>query len=155
MKSNNRLPAAFAALVACALTACAQSTAPGINTTALTTSSTANGAAGGPVRGTPVVPGRPARVFIMVGFKEKDCAPIAPQLSVTTPPAQGEVSFRPNQTTLVQFSASGKCNGKSVPGTGIYYTARAGAAGQDQFTVTATSGNGPPMTKTFRVRVAE
>ena len=152
MRIATFLPAAIGAIL---LSACAQSPAPGINTTALTTSSTGNGAARAPVRGTPVVVGRPARVFIMVGFKEKDCSPIPPQVTVTTPPGKGAVSFMPNQTTLVQFSASGKCTGKSLPGTGIYYTARPGAKGVDQFTVTASIGNGAPSTKTFRIRIAE
>lgn len=152
MKNGIFLSVACAAVI---LSACAQSTAPGINTTALTTSSTGEAAAGALVRGTPVVAGRPARVFIMVGFKEKDCAPVVPQVTVSTPPAKGTVSFRPNQSTMVQFSASGKCTGKSLPGTGIYYTARPGTTGEDQFTVTASIGNGPPSTKTFRIRVAE
>lgn len=134
------------------LTACAQTP---IDTTALTTSATGPATASAPVRGTPVVAGRPARVFVMVGFKENDCTPLTPALTVTTPPAKGAVSFKPNQTTMVQYSSSGKCTGQSMPGTGIYYTANAGTTGIDTFTVSASTGDGAPVTKTFQVRVVQ
>lgn len=153
MKYQILLPVVLAGFLA---GACAQMPSMPINTTALTTSSTGGAEQqAAPVRGTPVVAGRPARVFIVTGFKEKDCAPLAPQLTVTSPPKMGNVSFKPNQSTTVQFSASGKCMGKVMPGTGIYYTARAGAVGVDTFTVSAATGSSEPATKTFQVRVVD
>ena len=74
---------------------------------------------------------------------------------MTTPPTKGAVSFKPNQTTMVQYSTSGKCTGQSMPGTGIYYTANAGTTGVDTFTVSASTGDGAPVTKTFQVRVVQ
>ncbi|HUS96058.1 MAG TPA: hypothetical protein VMX97_04885, partial [Hyphomicrobiaceae bacterium] len=68
---------------------------------------------------------------------------------------KGSVSFKPNQITTVQFSASGKCTGKQLPGTGIYYTARSGETGPDSFTVSAATSSGQPTVKSFQVRIVE
>jgi hypothetical protein len=92
------------------------------------------------VRSTPVVPGRPARVFIFAGFG-KQCEPVAaPQITITEPPAKGDVSFVPGQETTIQYSAQGTCIGQKTQGTGIYYTARAGQEGADRFSIAAKLG---------------
>ncbi|MFM1813590.1 MAG: hypothetical protein RLZ98_285 [Pseudomonadota bacterium] len=106
-------------------------------------------------RGTPVVAGREARMYVMAGFKEKDCSALTPDVKVTTAPAKGEVTFKPGQQTLVQSSISGSCVGKQIAGTGIYYTARKGETGADTFTITATAGSGQPITKSFSIEVVE
>ena len=78
------------------------------------------------VRSMPVVPGRPARVFIFAGLDEK-CEPIAaPQITITEPPTKGDISFVPGQETTMQYSAKGTCSGRNATGIGIYYTAQAG-----------------------------
>lgn len=107
------------------------------------------------VRGTPVVAGRAARMYIWAGFREKDCAALTPTFAVGRAPAKGEVTFQPNQSTMIRHSSSGKCIGASLQGTGIYYTARAGQTGEDTFSVIATTPDGGTATKTFNVRVIE
>jgi hypothetical protein len=107
------------------------------------------------VRLTPVVPGRPARVFVLAGFG-KHCEQVAPpQITITEPPAKGEVSFVPGQETTIQYSAQGTCIGQKTQGTGIYYTARAGQEGTDRFAIAAKLGTGETATRTFEVRIAE
>jgi hypothetical protein len=75
-------------------------------------------AADAAVRSTPVVPGRRARVFIFAGFGD-NCEPVAaPQITITEPPAKGDVSFVPGQETTIQSSARGTCMGQKAQGTG-------------------------------------
>jgi hypothetical protein len=78
-----------------------------------------------------------------------------PQLSVTDPPRQGDVSFEPGQDTTIVSSAGGTCTGARASGTGVYYTARAGATGWDRFTVSARLAGGQTATRTFEVQIAE
>lgn len=107
------------------------------------------------VRNTPVVPGRAARVFVFAGFGDK-CEPLAePKITVTHPPAKGELSFVPGQETTIQASAQGTCIGQKTKGTGVYYTAHAGAKGRDRFAVTAKLATGETATRTFEVQIAE
>jgi hypothetical protein len=107
------------------------------------------------VRSTPVVPGRAARVFIFAGFGDKCEAVAAPQITITAPPAKGEVSFVPGQETTIQYSAQGTCIGQKTKGTGVYYTARAGQQGTDRFSIAATLASGETASRTFEVRIAE
>lgn len=105
-------------------------------------------------RGTKVIPDRPARVFVMAGF-DTACKSIAPvRITITSPPAQGQITLREAQSTTVQYSVSGACIGSKVVGTGIYYTARPDAAGTDTFAIAAQIGSGEPVTRTFSVRIA-
>ena len=107
------------------------------------------------VRSSPVVPGRPARVFVFAGFGDK-CEPVAaPQITVTAPPAKGEVTFVPGQDTTIQYSAQGTCIGQKTKGTGVYYTARAGQTGTDRFSIAAKLATGETASRTFEVRIAE
>jgi hypothetical protein len=107
------------------------------------------------VRSTPVVPGRPARVFIFAGFGKR-CEPVAaPQIAITELPAKGDVSFVPGQETTIQSSAQGTCIGQKTQGTGIYYTARRGQEGVDRFSIAAKLASGETATRTFEVRIAE
>jgi hypothetical protein len=112
-------------------------------------------AADAATRSTPVVPGRPARVFIFAGFG-KNCEPVAaPQITVIAPPAKGDVSFVPGQETTIQYSVQGTCIGQKTQGTGVYYTARAGQNGTDTFSLSAKLASGETATRTFEVRIAE
>ncbi len=115
-------------------------------------------AAGNPVpgvRNSAIVPGRAARVFIFAGV-DKDCTSLPePALTVMKPPAKGDVSFRPGQTTKLAATASGTCIGTKATGTGVYYTAREGTSGADSFTVTARLASGETMTRDFSVHIAE
>lgn len=104
-------------------------------------------------RGSKVVPERPARVFIMAGFDDACKSLDGVRITITVPPTQGDVTLRPGQETTVQYSASGKCIGSRVVGTGIYYTARAGAAGSDTFSIAAQLGSGESITRTFQLRI--
>lgn len=107
------------------------------------------------VRSTPVVPDRPARMFVFAGFGDK-CEPLgAPEITITHPPAKGELSFVPGQETTIQASAQGTCIGQKTTGTGVYYTAHAGAKGRDRFQVTAKLASGETATRTFEVQIAE
>lgn len=106
-------------------------------------------------RTTPVVVGRPARVFVFAGWDEACTALAAPQVMVTNPPSQGEITFRPGQQTTIAASAGGTCAGRTVAGTGVYYTARAGAAGTDRFAVEARLASGETNRRVFEVTIAD
>ncbi|MGE5265934.1 MAG: hypothetical protein ACM3L9_01070, partial [Deltaproteobacteria bacterium] len=88
-------------------------------------------------RTAPVVPGRPARVFVFAGWDSSCAATAFPTVTVVKQPLQGEISLRPGQETTIAASAAGTCAGRSVAGTGVYYTAREGATGTDRFSVEA------------------
>lgn len=103
----------------------------------------------------PVVAARPTRMYVWAGFMEKDCSAAVPTITVSQQPAKGELSLKQNEPTFIQHSTSGKCLGKSLPGTGIYYTARKGQEGADQFTLTATSPTGQVATRSFKVNIIE
>ena len=135
-----------------ALAAC--STTPGALTTPITTSAVP--AATAPQKpGTPVVATRASRMHVWAGFMEKDCSAAPPTITISQQPAKGAVSLKPNELTYIQHSTSGKCVGQSLPGTGIYYTAKKGQIGADRFTVTATSKSGQVATRTFKVNIVE
>ncbi len=108
-----------------------------------------------PKRATPVVAGRPARMYIWAGFNEKDCRVLTPKITLAQKPTKGEVSFRPNQMTTIRHSNSGKCIGKRLPGTGIYYTARKEQKGADHFSVIATTSSAHAVTRSFQVQIVE
>ncbi len=102
----------------------------------------------------PVVPGRPARVFVFAGW-DASCAPLpAPEVTVKAAPSQGGISFRPGQETTIAASATGTCAGRKVSGTGVYYTAREGAAGTDRFSVEARLASGEVSARAFEVQIA-
>lgn len=104
-------------------------------------------------RTTPVVRGRPARVFVYAALGE-GCKPLpAPVVRITVPPVQGEVSFREGQQTALASAGGSACAGRSATGTGVYYTAREGAAGSDRFTVEAEASDGTRQTRSFEVRI--
>lgn len=106
-------------------------------------------------RASPVVAGRPARVFVFAGFG-KNCEAVPdPLVSVTAPPAKGDVSFQPGQETTIMSSVQGTCIGQKARGTGVYYIARSGASGTDRFTVSAKLASGETTTRTFEVRIVE
>lgn len=99
--------------------------------------------------------GRPARVFVFAGFG-KHCEPVPdPQITVSVPPAKGDVSFQPGQETTIMSSIEGTCIGQKARGTGVYYTARTGSSGTDRFTVSARLASGETATRTFEVRIVE
>lgn len=101
------------------------------------------------------VPDRPTRVFIMAAFDDNCRSLPAPETTITEAPKKGAVQFREGQSTTVQFSATGKCVGKPVTGTGIYYAAKADASGEDTFTISAKSATGEIATRTFRMFVSD
>ena len=76
----------------------------------------------------PVIAGRPARVFVFAGWDAAGAATAAPQVTVTSAPGQGDISLRPGQTTSIAASAGGTCAGRTVTGTGVYYTPKAKVA---------------------------
>jgi hypothetical protein len=106
------------------------------------------------VRRDPVVAGRRARVFVMAGFGENCESLPAPEISVTRQPAKGTVTFEPGQSTTIKTSATGTCIGKDVQGTGIYYTARPGEQGADNFAIEASLG-GSTTQRSFTVDIVD
>jgi hypothetical protein len=102
-----------------------------------------------------VVPERPARVFVMAGFDDA-CRALPPAtIAIDQPPTQGRVSLREGQDVVIQSSERGSCIGARVTGTGIYYTARAGATGRDTFAISARLASGELMTRSFTVQIAD
>lgn len=106
------------------------------------------------VRSAPVVPGRRARVFIFAGLGDKCEQLVAPEITITQPPAKGDLAFVPGQQTTIQYSAKGTCIGRTATGTGIYYTARDGTDGTDRFAVTAKLASGETVSRSFQVTIA-
>ena len=104
---------------------------------------------------TRAVPERPTRVFIMAAFDDACHSLPAPPIEITEPPKKGTVQFRPGQSTTVAITATGKCKGATVTGTGIYYAARAEASGEDRFTISARSSTGAIATRTFQMFISE
>ena len=101
------------------------------------------------------VPDRPTRVFIMAAFDD-DCRALpAPVIEITHAPKKGAVQFREGQTTTVQFSGTGKCNGARVTGIGIYYAARADVSGEDTFTISARLATGAVSTRSFAMFITD
>jgi len=148
---TRRVPAAVLALVLAGLAGCSSGGSQVESASLPGNAPTADAA----VRSTPIVPGRRARVFIFAGVGNK-CEPIAaPQITITEPPAKGDVSFVPDQETTIQSSAKGTCIGTKTKGTGIYYTARAGQDGTDRFSISARLASGETATRTFEVRIAK
>lgn len=132
-----------------ALAACSQATDPAAPATALP-AATQDAA----TRSQPVVPERPARVFVFAGWDGQCNTLAAPSVRVTATPAQGEVTFRPGQETTIAASATGTCAGRKATGTGVYYTARAGAQGKDRFAVEARLASGEVAQRVFAVEIA-
>lgn len=137
---------------ALALSACTQGLPTTTATTGLATGATQPTTAA-PKRSRPVVAGRPARMYVFAGFKEKDCTPVAATVTVATQPRQGRVEIRSGQTTTIMQSASGNCIGKSMTGTGVYYVPNTDADGPDSFSVTARTARGGEVTKSFDLNV--
>jgi hypothetical protein len=88
------------------------------------------------------------------GCCDSCAATAAPVVTVTKQPAQGDISLRPGQETTIAASAAGTCAGRSVAGTGVYYTARPGAAGTDRFSVEARLASGETSRRNFEVTIA-
>lgn len=103
----------------------------------------------------PVVVGRPARVFVFAGVGKNCEAVAAPAITITAPPAKGDVTFKPGQETTIAASAQGTCVGQKSTGTGVYYTARAGANGTDRFSIAAKLASGEVSARTFEVKIEE
>ena len=158
-RSQKRLMIIFAATVTCVaavLGGCSPTAAPqNPDTGTQPGAGPSLPASDAATRRTPVVAGRPARVFIFAGWND-DCSPVPdPELSITSQPSQGDISFKPGQMTTVQTSASGTCAGRAVTGTGVYYTARTGATGADHFAISARLASGETTTRQFSVTIAE
>ena len=106
-------------------------------------------------RSSPVVVGRAARVFVFAGVG-KNCEPVAaPQVTISVPPAKGDLTFKPGQETTIAASAQGTCVGQKSTGTGVYYTARAGSNGTDRFSVQAKLASGEVTTRSFEVKIED
>jgi predicted small lipoprotein YifL len=139
----------------CAVLAGCSANGPASDQAAVDPSATAAPTLDAATRSSPVVVGRPARVFVFAGVG-KNCEPVAaPQVAVTAQPAKGDVTFKPGQETAIAASAQGTCVGQKSTGTGVYYTARAGSNGTDRFSVQAKLASGEVSTRTFEVKIEE
>lgn len=106
-------------------------------------------------RTTPVVAGRPARVFIFAGLGDT-CEPLPPPaVAIVQQPSKGALSFVPGQETTIRTSAQGTCLGRVAKGTAVYYTAREQTEGTDRFSVSAQLAGGQALTRTFEVTIAQ
>ena len=104
---------------------------------------------------TRVSPGASTRVWIMAAFDDT-CQPIAaPRIEIITKPAKGTIALREGQATTVKSSHSGTCIGARVTGTGIYYTANAGAEGPDTFAIEARLATGEVASHSFQMLIAD
>lgn len=98
------------------------------------------------------VPDRPGRVYIFAGF-DAACQATGPvTVTIIAEPKQGAISLRDGQETRIA-APPGPCVGTRIRGTGVYYTARAGANGTDTFAVHAKLASGEEATKTFTVEI--
>jgi hypothetical protein len=104
---------------------------------------------------TRVSPGGTTRVYIMAAFNDQCQTSGTAEIELIAPPAKGTMSLRPGQTTTVASSRTGSCIGARVQGTGVYYTARADAAGADNFTIRAKLPTGETAERTFVLRIED
>lgn len=139
----------------CAAIAGCSSNGPASDQAAIDPAATAAPTMDAATRHSPVVVGRPARVFVFAGVGKNCEAVAAPAITITTPPAKGDVTFKPSQETTITASAQGTCVGQKSTGTGVYYTARAGANGTDRFSVAAKLASGEVSARTFEVKIEE
>jgi hypothetical protein len=107
------------------------------------------------LQGTRVKSDENARVFVMAGLGPDCNSTKIPMITVDKAPTKGTVTFIAVPETTVQFSVSGQCVGKRVPGVGIYYKAHAGQSGPDVFTVVARSGTRELASRTIPVEIAQ
>lgn len=149
-----RLRAAWAVLAVLLLGACSGQTPQEGGTALSTAAQSESPTQDAATRTTPLVPGRPGRVFVFAGVGD-NCEPLpAPQITVDPSPQKGEITFKPGQTTTIASSKTGKCIGSTASGTGVYYTAREGTSGTDTFALTARMATGETLTRTFSVTIA-
>ena len=121
----------------------------------LTTASIAAPPPAKTVHGTRVTSDAAARVFVLAGLAA-DCSPISiPMITVSQAPTKGTITFVPVGDTTVQFSLSGKCVGRRVPGVAVFYKANPGQIGPDVFTVAANAGKRQLATRTIPVEIAQ
>jgi hypothetical protein len=146
-----RLLKPLAVLAACVLTACSNSETFGGGQSSAQPSVTQDAA----TRSAPVVAGRPARVFIFAGLGNSCETLPPPQVTIVQQPSKGALSLVQNQETTIRTSAEGTCIGHAAKGTAVYYTARNGAEGTDQFAVLAKLSGGKEVTRTFEVTIAQ
>lgn len=102
-----------------------------------------------------VSPGKSTRVYVMAAFDDQCKSVAAPQIAVTAAPVKGSVSFREGQTTTVQSSLTGKCIGQRVTGTGVYYTAKETASGEDGFSIEARLTTGEVASRSFKMFISD
>ena len=136
----------------CAILAGFAAVSVGAGVIAHTTTALAQETPAGMIR---VTPGAATRVFIMAAFDDACKSLPEPPIEITQRPAKGEVQFRPGQSTVVQFSLSGKCQGTRVTGTGIYYAARADASGEDTFSISAKLATGEVASRSFKMFLSD
>jgi hypothetical protein len=107
------------------------------------------------VQGTRVKANENARVFVLAGIGPDCNSTKIPMITVDKAPTKGTVTFVAVPDTTVQFSVSGKCIGKHVPGVGVFYKANEGSSGSDVFTIVARSGTRELASRTIPVEIAE
>ena len=102
-----------------------------------------------------VSPGKSTRVYVMAAFDSQCRSIAAPKIEIVKPPAKGSISLREGHATTVQSSLSGTCVGARVTGTGVYYTAGEGAAGEDAFTISARLSSGEVASRSFQMFISD
>jgi len=71
------------------------------------------------------------------GTYKQNCQPSAiPRMKVSTPPKNGTVSFK--QVSFKLSEDAGRCAGRTVKGTAVYYKPNRGFRGEDVFRVRFT-----------------
>ena len=104
---------------------------------------------------TRVSAGASTRVWIMAAWDDTCKLLPAPRIEIVAKPAKGTITFREGQSTIIKSSRAGTCLGTRVTGTGVYYTANAGAEGSDTFAIEARLPTGEVTARTFRMTIAE
>ncbi len=107
------------------------------------------------VKGTRVKAAENSRVFVLAGLGPDCNSSKIPMITVDKAPTKGTVTFIAVPETTVQFSLSGQCVGKRVPGVGVFYKPNEGATGPDVFTVVARAGTRELASRTIPVEIAE
>jgi hypothetical protein len=75
---------------------------------------------------------------------KSDCIPIGGSVTMAQKPAHGTVDFAPASEVMeARYNGTKECSGRTMDGTGIFYTSSSSFHGRDRFVVHTKANSGP------------
>jgi hypothetical protein len=86
---------------------------------------------------------------------KSDCIPIGGSVTMVQKPAHGTVDFAPASEVMeARYNGTTDCSGRTMDGTGIFYTSSPSFHGRDRFVVHTKANSGPyEMDVTYTIDV--